>query len=494
MILTLVSRMLGIVKARVITSAFGASIVADVINTAFYLPNNFRKLFAEGAMNIAFIPSLSISKDKDTRSKLLSLMFNFQIIVFSVLIILFSVFARQIFSFISDFNEDGTILGAALLPYFIGFLSFISLSTIMASVLQYEKKFIIYGVAPLFFNLVVIFFVYIFNNSLGAMAMAYAVVLGSFVQLMFTLISVVKLKYQINFTLLFCDKEFKKVLNIWIQVIFSNIAILASQQYSAYLSTTLSTGSATAFANSMIFFSAPYGIIFTGIATVNFPYLSKYFSKGDEKNFKKSLSFASDGMIYLFIPVTIALMALSQESIAVVLQNGLFTFDDTILTSQILFHSFLGLTIIGTTGLMLRAAISRGLAHIVLKITIIQSIIDALLSFLMINSGVGIRALAIANNTASLIALILYFIVLKNNFDFKHFFSVLIKTMIINIPLILCVLIYSFMKNDWYIEGSNLKNFSIFTLIAIGFALVTLIMYSLNHIPVLNFISRKQDS
>lgn len=492
MFCTLISRLLGIVKARVITSAFGASLTADVINTAFYLPNNLRKLFAEGAMNIAFIPSLSKSESRRTRGKLLSLMLSFQIILFTIIILLFTLFGKQIFSFISDFNEEGTILGGTILPYFIGFLALISLSTILSSILQYEKKFLIYGIAPLFFNIILIFFVYNFNASLGAMSMSYGVIIGSSVQLIFTLVAVLRLNYKIKLSFLFKNAEFKSVLKVWIQVIVSNLAILASQQYSAYLSTTLATGSATAFSNSMIFFSAPYGIIFTGIATVTFPELSKHYATRNEKGFKKSLSYASDGMLYLFIPVTIALMALSRETVAVVLQNGLFTYEDTLLTAQVLFHFLFGLTIIGLTGLMLRVAISRGRAKLVLSITIIQSILDVLLSYSMVKSGVGIKALAIANNISSFCALSMYLVILKTTFDFKHFFKILTKTLVINIPLLILLIMYQFKDPTWFITGSNLKNFIIFVIISFVCAAITLFMYYLNNIPVLDFLRRKK--
>lgn len=492
MFFTLISRLLGIVKARVITSAFGASLTADVINTAFYLPNNLRKLFAEGAMNIAFIPSLSKSKSKENRGNLLSLMLSFQIILFSLLIFVFAIFGAQIFSFISDFNEEGTVLGGQLLPYFIGFLALISLSTVLSSLLQYEKKFLIYGIAPLFFNIILIFFVYNFSDLLGAKSMSYGVVLGSAFQLIFTLTFVLKLKYRIRLSILFKDEEFQSVLKVWFHVILSNLAILAAHQYSAYLSTTLATGSATAFSNSMIFFSAPYGIIFTGIATVSFPEFSKYFAARNEIGFKKSLSYAADGLVYLFIPVTIALMALSRETVAVVLQSGLFTYEDTLLTAQVLFHFLFGLTIIGLTGLMLRVAISRGMAKFVLKVTIVQSTIDVVLSFIMVRSGVGIRSLAIANNIASFCALIIYLVVLKDSFDFKHFFKVLIKTLVTNIPLLVLVIIYQAKDPTWFVDGSNLKNFSIFVILSLICAALTFCMYYLSHIPILDFLKKKK--
>ncbi|MGH4036453.1 MAG: murein biosynthesis integral membrane protein MurJ [Sphaerochaeta sp.] len=490
MIFTLLSRLLGIVKARVITSVFGAGLTADVINTAYYLPNNFRKLFAEGAMNTAFIPSLSKIKEKRDRNTLLSLIMSFQIILFVLLILVFSIFGKHIFSFISDFNTEGTVLGGQLLPYFIVFLALISLSTIFASILQYEKKFIPYGIAPLFFNIVLIFFVYKFSGSLGAMSMAYGVVLSSAVQLIFTLIFVLKLDYRVRISLLFKNDEFRHVMKVWLQIILSNLALLASQQYSAYLSTTLSTGSATAFSNSMIFFSAPYGIIFTGIATVCFPDLSRFFADKDERSFKKSLSYASDSMLFLFIPASIALMSLSKETVAVVLQNGLFTYEDTLLTAEILYHFLAGLTIVGLNGLMIRVALSRTRAKLTLKVTVIQASLDALLSYLMIKNGIGIKSLAIANNISALTALVIYLYFLHVSFNFKHFFKTLIRAMLLNVPLIIGMYAYHSTSPTWFVDGSTLRNFLIFLVIGIISIVLTIVIYLLNHVPIFDFLKK----
>lgn len=490
MLCTLLSRLLGIVKARVITSAFGASLTADVINTAFYLPNNLRKLFAEGALNISFIPFLIKTDKKDERSKLLNLMLSFQLIIFSILIFVFIIFGTRIFDFISDFGEEGNILGGQIFPYFIVFLALISFSNVLASLLQVDKKFIIYGIAPLFFSIILILSVYFFSDELGATSMAYGVVLGSAAQFVFTLIFVLKLNYKIKLSFMFKDNEFNKVLKVWAQVILSNLAILASQQFSAYLSTTLSTGSATAFSNSMIFFSTPYGIIFTGIATVSFPQLSKHFSKGNKSGFKSSLTYAVDGMLYMFIPATIILMFLSRETIAVFLQNGRFTYSDTLLTSSILIHLLFGLTIIGINGLFIRASISINKVKLTLHVIILQSVIDIIISYTLIKFGFGIKSLAIANNIAATISLFIYFYKLREFIEFKHLSITFIKTLLVNLPLLLVLIEYKKINNMWFVSGSNIHNLLIYSLIGLICFSITISMYYLAKIPILKFIKR----
>ncbi len=100
MLCTIASRLLGIVKARVLSSVFGASGgVADVINFTFNIPNNFRKLFAEGAVNSALIPAFSsllgLGK-KRSSLHLFSLLCTYQAILLIPLVLLSYFFWRAV--------------------------------------------------------------------------------------------------------------------------------------------------------------------------------------------------------------------------------------------------------------------------------------------------------------------------------------------------------------------------------------------------------------
>ncbi|MGD1823500.1 MAG: murein biosynthesis integral membrane protein MurJ [Pleomorphochaeta sp.] len=491
MILTLISRLLGIIKARVITTAFGATSTADVINVAFYLPNNLRKIFAEGAITSAFVPSLSKSDDENYRNKLLGLMLTFQIIVFSIIIILFIIFGKQIFGFISAFEGDDLELGGRLLPYFLGFLAFISIANIFAAVLQTDKKFTIYGLAPLFYSITLILFVSLTNKTFGAMSMAYGVLIASIIQFIFTLVLTLKNGYGIHISFNYRDKEFKRILHLWLIVLSSSIASILSQQFSTYLASTLDIGSATAFSNSMIFFSTPYGIINAGFVTVIYPLLSRYYITNDKKLFEDSLSYGIDGMINLFIPATLILMFLSEEFVAVLLQNGKFTFEDTQLTASITYYLVLGLTIIGINNLLNKALIATKKEKISFKLIILQASIDVILSLIFINK-IGIIALPIANTISYLVTLIIQLFLFRSNLDYKEILKTIIKTITANIPLIVVLILYKMYCPVWYISGSNLKNLIILLIIGIVLLLVLLVSYTLFKIPLIQYFRRKK--
>ena len=491
MLLTLVSRILGIIKARVITTAFGATSTADVINVAFLFPNNLRKIFAEGAMTSAFIPSFSKCVEKNYRNTLLSIMLSAQLFIFSIIIIIFVFFSKQIFSFITDFNGDELQLGASLLPYFMAFLAFISIANVFSAVLQTDKQFLFYGIAPLFYSITLIIFLLLFSDKFDAMAMAYGVLLASIIQFAFTFAIVFKKGYRVKLNINFKNNEFKKILKTWIIVVGSAITTIFAQQFSVFLASSLSTGNATAFSNSLIFFSTPYGIVYTGIVTVVYPLLSQNYCSNQKKEFKDNLAYGIDGMINLFIPATILLIFLSKEFVAVLLQNGKFTFADTLLTASVINFLVLGLTIIGLNALLNRALLAKDMAKLSFKITVIQAIIDVILSFILIKK-IGIIALPIANTISFCITLILHFIYLKNDIDFKHTLFVFFKTLIANLPFLAILIAYKFFTPIWYQSGSTLKNFIIIIVLNLGLAIILLFSYSVFKIPFIEYFHKRR--
>ena len=121
MVLTFLSRILGIVKARFISSFFGAGLVADAINFSYNIPNNLRKLFAEGALSQAYLPIFAKLKDDDKNTSLfLSQVFTLQIIIFIPLIILCFVFNQNFIALTSGFTDSYQItIASNLLPFFL---------------------------------------------------------------------------------------------------------------------------------------------------------------------------------------------------------------------------------------------------------------------------------------------------------------------------------------------------------------------------------------
>ena len=104
MVMTLCSRLLGIIKARVISSVFGAGALADSINYAYTIPNNLRKLFAEGALSQAYLPLMGKDNGKE-ESTFISQLLSFQTLLFIPLIALTFIFSDRFITVASGFTD-----------------------------------------------------------------------------------------------------------------------------------------------------------------------------------------------------------------------------------------------------------------------------------------------------------------------------------------------------------------------------------------------------
>ena len=143
MSITALSRVLGFVRQATVNAVFGASGTADVLNAVFNIPNNLRKLLAEGALSSAFIPVLSqASADAEAEEagiprQIVRNLLAFQYLVLVPVLVLSVIFAGPITRFILDFPEAGRQeLAAELFRWFIHYTLLISVSAVLMGTLN----------------------------------------------------------------------------------------------------------------------------------------------------------------------------------------------------------------------------------------------------------------------------------------------------------------------------------------------------------------------
>ena len=161
---TLISRILGYLRDILIAIFLGASIFADAFFVAFRLPNTFRRLFAEGTFNAAFIPIYTKLKDKKDSKKFTNLVFNFLLIVLLILTLIAEIFMGGFIYLISPgFASDpekfnlATQLSRITFP----FLLFVSLSSFFSAILNSNGKFAVAAAAPIILNLFLILAIFL---------------------------------------------------------------------------------------------------------------------------------------------------------------------------------------------------------------------------------------------------------------------------------------------------------------------------------------------
>ena len=200
---TLISRILGYLRDILIAIFLGASIFADAFFVAFRLPNTFRRLFAEGTFNAAFIPSYTSAKIEDKKK---GKKFADDVLSSLLLILLFIVTIVEIFTpyliyiIAPGFLEDQIKFNLAveLTRITFPFLLFVSLSSFFAGILNSNNKFAAAAAAPIILNVVLILsliYSFIYKNLDYAKQLSYGVTIAGIIQLFF-LIYVTKKFYK----------------------------------------------------------------------------------------------------------------------------------------------------------------------------------------------------------------------------------------------------------------------------------------------------------
>ena len=155
-ILTFLSRILGYARDLLFAFIFGASSSADSFLLAFRLPNLFRRLFAEGAINNALIPLyLDIKKtNKKIAQVFYNSVFNYLIIILLIVTVLAEIFMKDIISLLAPgFNEDLINKTAFLASIMFPYLILISISSFIGALLNANGRYAMWAFSPIILNL-----------------------------------------------------------------------------------------------------------------------------------------------------------------------------------------------------------------------------------------------------------------------------------------------------------------------------------------------------
>ena len=189
---TLISRILGYVRDILIAIFLGTSLFADAFFVAFRLPNTFRRLFAEGTFNAAFVPSYSseLGLGKKKAQQFANKVFNLLLISLLLIVLIIEIFMPSfVFIIAPGFTEDTDKLDLTILLTRITFpfLLFICISSFFSAILNSHNKFGVAAAAPIILNIILIL-VLIFSKSLGDQLvyyLSYGVSFAGFLQLIF---------------------------------------------------------------------------------------------------------------------------------------------------------------------------------------------------------------------------------------------------------------------------------------------------------------------
>ncbi len=395
---TLASRVLGFVRIAVVGAIFGASGDADVLNVVFTIPNNLRKLLAEGALSSAFIPVMTQNRE---RRDLFRNLIGLQLVILVPLLLLCVLWAPGVVRLILDFPDpERQELAARLFRFLINYLLLVAIAAVCMGTLNANSVFLTPALAPLFFSVSVITSILLLHRSMGIFAMVVGVLTGGILQIVLQVPRIRKEGYGLLPAFAFLDPLFRTVMRRWGPVIATASIFTINQQIALFFASALPDGSGSALTNALVFWQLPFGVFSASVTTVLFPRMSAQSGVSDDLAVAGTVGQGLASLLLLLVPSGIGLVVLGDEIIAVALQRGAFTATNTALTARVLTGYAWGLFSVGAYTFLQRLFYALGDYRTPLVTTAIVVVLDVALSLYLKETRLQVAGLAWANTVA----------------------------------------------------------------------------------------------
>ena len=426
---TAISRIFGFIRDILIARYLGVSMMSDVFFAAFRLPNFFRRIFAEGAFNSAFVPIFIHNNEKNPRRAK-----DFVRNIFSLLlyILLFFVMMMQIFmpfimkSFFPGFYDDrikfDLLVNISHITIF--YLIFISLISLMSGVLNSMSKFAAPAATPIILNLTLIFSLFAISSITPnyAYALSWGVFIAGILQFAWLFIFTAKIGFLVYPAIPKINSDIINFFRKFIPAIIgANVMQINLLIDSIFASMTVGAISYLYYADRVN--QLPLALIGIAIGVALLPKLSSLIKRGKSQDAIKLQNLAIKVGILLALPAGLGLAILSYEIIYVLFERGSFTNIETINVSKALSLYALALPAYILVKVLEPSFFARGNTKTPMKIALICVIINASLNMLFYKAGYGFLGIILAAIIASYLnlALILKCLISRNYFKFINF-------------------------------------------------------------------------
>ena len=323
--LTFFSRILGYIRDLLIARVIGAGMISDCFFVAFKLPNLFRRLFGEGAMNAAFIPVISGIKSKSglgRSDKFFSDIFSLLLIFLIFFVIIAEICMPLIITLIAPgfiFNDSKFLLAVDLSRLAFPFVLFICLTSLMGAYMNTLGKFASMAITPIILNLTLIFALIIFfnvdNEILISRSLSLTISIAGLFQLIWMYFIIRRNQRILSVNLfsisnIYKRKEVKNFLVLLTPAIIGNGAYQINLLIDMILASTLPDGSISYLYYADRINQLPLGVLGIAISTALLPVLSLQMKEKKSKKANWTISSAIKIGIFLSFPAFIGLLIL----------------------------------------------------------------------------------------------------------------------------------------------------------------------------------------
>lgn len=412
LIITLtLSNLLGWIRDRFLTKNI-ATYNLDIYYASFRIPDLVFNFLILGAITSAFIPIFSdyiAKKDLKEGYKVTNSLINLAVLFMIVCVIILIIFMPFIVPLVvPSFDNFRMAEAIKFSRLFMLTPIFFSISYILGGILNSFKRFVAYSLAPLIYNVAIIFGAAFLAPKYGLIAVVYSVIAGAFLHMLIQIPSAIKLGFQWQAVFDWKHAAIKRIIRLMIPRTIgmgSNQIMLIV--YTA-IASSLAAGSITAFNISNNTMTMPVVVFGTSFATAVFPTLTSKISEGDKKGFAFYLTRSMRSIAYLLIPSSVIFILLRAQIIRLLYGSGKFNWDDTHRTAMTLGFFSISLLAQGLIPILARAFYALKNTRTPMYISIVTSVVSIAFGYPMAKVF-GVAGLALAFSVGSFVNVFILF-------------------------------------------------------------------------------------
>ncbi len=358
------SQILALVRDRILASQFGASNTLDLYYSAFRIPDILFVTVASIVSVSVLIPFLierfekSDADAKEFIDTVFSFFFCFMVVVGLLAYVTVPYFMSKLFPLFvksGSFPELVRLTRILLLsPVFLGF------SNLLASITQINRRFFIYAISPVVYNLGIIFGIVFLYPTFGLSGLGFGVVIGAFFHFAIQIPFIVSQKMFPVFRFPIKFSFIKKIIFTSLPRTITVSSNELAELFLVSLASFFTVGSISVFNFSFNLQSVPFSIIGVSYSLAAFPTLTKLFSSGEKGEFVEQMINSSRHIIFWSIPISVLFVVLRAQIVRTVLGAGRFNWEDTRLTAAALALFTISLVAQNLVTLFVRSYYSQG--------------------------------------------------------------------------------------------------------------------------------------
>lgn len=419
---TLLSRFFGIVREVLTVRYLGVSGLSDAFLTAYKIPNSLRKIFAEGALSAAFIPTVVSTIKHDDKNAVAGLM-SLAFLIFEGIVLTLCAFimnyAEYVIRFIAPgFSEEQIVNAIPMLHILMPFIFFISSSALLGGALHAVGHFFVPAIAPVVVNIIFIagLCICIFF-SLPVTSLCWFIVFAGFVH--FGLHLMTYFRYHFSF-----GKITRKNLMIFAKVMGKFLLCLPSvslMEIALFIDTSfaslLPAGSISLLFYANRFVGIPLGVFAVAFSTILLPHFSRVNTR-NPKRLHFYLLESAKFILWVTMPVALLMAFFSEDIFSTIFLSKNFTLTQVQQAGNILLAFLAGLFFFSLNKILLNIFYAMHAAWITALVALSATAINIVLNMLFIEQLQTI-GLALATTISAIAQTLFFLVILRKKYHFR---------------------------------------------------------------------------